>query len=85
MPSASWTASAYAETVAFFRRMVAEFASVVDRKLAIVVRDGGSGMSVRHDSPGPGLGLALLRRVADGFEVCVPPGGGTELRMCFAL
>ena len=127
MPSASWTTSAYAENVAFFRRMVAEFvcangieepqltdvrlviseavtnvvmhafgdraepgdvtvtASVTDRDLAIVVRDDGRGMSPRQDSPGSGLGLALIRRIADGFEHRVPPGGGTELRMCFVL
>jgi anti-sigma regulatory factor (Ser/Thr protein kinase) len=54
-------------------------------EIEIVVRDDGSGMAPRHDSPGLGLGLPLIRRVADGFDHRMPPDGGTELWMRFVL
>jgi len=125
VPSASWTASAHAETVAFLRQTVADFVvangiaesqatdvrlavseavtnavvhayrdrtepgtvgvtvSVDDGEIEIVVRDDGSGMAPRDDSPGLGLGLSLIRRIADAFDHREPPGGGTELWMRF--
>jgi len=49
----------------------------------VVAVDEGSAMAPRDDSPGLGLGLALIRRIADGFDHRVPPGGGTELWMHF--
>ena len=57
--------------------------SVDDGEIEIVVRDDGSGMAPRDDSPGIGFGLSLIRRIADGFDHREPPGGGTELWMCF--
>jgi len=60
-------------------------AAVDDSELEIVVRDDGSGMAPRPDSRGLGLGLPLIRRVADGFDHREPPGGGTEVWMRFAL
>ena len=36
-------------------------------------------------APGLGLGLPLIRRVADGFDHREPPDGGTELWMRFVL
>jgi anti-sigma regulatory factor (Ser/Thr protein kinase) len=59
--------------------------TVADAALEIVVRDDGSGMLPRDDSPGLGLGLPLIRRVAEGFDHHEPPDGGTELWMRFAL
>ena len=59
--------------------------SVDDAEIEIVVRDDGSGMAPRDDSPGIGLGLPLIRRLADGFEHREPPDGGTELWIRFAL
>ena len=48
------------------------------------VTDDGSGMAPRDDSPGLGLGLPLIRRLADQFDHRRPAAGvGTELWMRF--
>jgi serine/threonine-protein kinase RsbW len=59
--------------------------TVDDGEIEIVVRDDGSGMAPRDDSPGIGLGLPLIRRVANGFDHRVPLDGGTELWMRFVV
>jgi anti-sigma regulatory factor (Ser/Thr protein kinase) len=52
----------------------------------VVVRDDGMGMSRRSDSPGLGLGLGLIAKVADQVEHRLPrDGAGFELSMCFWL
>lgn len=52
--------------------------------LDVHVIDDGSGMAPRDDSPGLGLGLPLIRHLADEFDHRRPPGGiGTELWMRF--
>ena len=52
--------------------------------LDVHVTDDGSGMAPRDDSPGLGLGLPLIRHLADEFDHRRPPGGsGTELWMRF--
>jgi serine/threonine-protein kinase RsbW/stage II sporulation protein AB (anti-sigma F factor) len=54
--------------------------------LVVEVADDGRGMQPRPDSPGLGLGLPTIGRLAD--EVSVRHGddeGGTTLRMAFAL
>jgi serine/threonine-protein kinase RsbW/stage II sporulation protein AB (anti-sigma F factor) len=52
--------------------------------LELRVTDDGSGMAPRDDSPGLGLGLPLMRRLADQFDIRCPAGGaGTELWMRF--
>ena len=53
--------------------------------LEIVVRDHGSGMMPRADSPGFGVGLPLIASVTDGLELGNRDGGGTEVRMSFSL
>jgi len=49
----------------------------------LTVRDDGVGLSERDDSPGIGLGMPLIHRLADEVEYRSPPGGGTELWMRF--
>lgn len=54
--------------------------------IEIRVTDDGAGMTPRDDSPGLGLGLPLIRRLADQFDHRRPPDGhGTELWMRFAF
>jgi anti-sigma regulatory factor (Ser/Thr protein kinase) len=55
------------------------------RQVEVVVRDNGSGMARRDDSPGLGLGLPLIRHLADQFDHHEPADGGTELWMRFRL
>jgi serine/threonine-protein kinase RsbW/stage II sporulation protein AB (anti-sigma F factor) len=52
-------------------------------RLVVVVRDYGCGMSPRPDSPGLGMGLSIIGRLADEVNVERPADGGTRLRMHF--
>jgi len=54
-------------------------------RLMLSVADEGSGMSPRHDSPGLGLGLPLVGRVARRVDITAQAGGGTLVSMCFDL
>lgn len=47
------------------------------------VRDEGTGLTPRVDSPGLGLGLGLIAQVADSADVRAPESGGTEVVMRF--
>ncbi len=47
------------------------------------VSDEGSGTDARQDSPGMGLGLALLANSCDELGLDTGPGGGTAVRMTF--
>jgi serine/threonine-protein kinase RsbW/stage II sporulation protein AB (anti-sigma F factor) len=51
----------------------------------LYVRDAGSGLAPRVDSPGLGLGLGLIAQVADSADVRAPEDGGTEVVMRFAV
>jgi serine/threonine-protein kinase RsbW len=52
----------------------------------VIIRDDGTGMSPRSDSPGLGLGLGLIASVADQVEHRSPRDGtGFELWMRFRL
>jgi serine/threonine-protein kinase RsbW len=53
--------------------------------LLLSVADDGAGMAPRHDSPGLGLGLPLVGRVARRVDISAQAGGGTLVRMCFDL
>jgi anti-sigma regulatory factor (Ser/Thr protein kinase) len=53
--------------------------------ICLYVRDRGLGMTPRVDSPGAGLGLALIAYYADQFEVRTTPAEGTEIVMRFPL
>lgn len=54
-------------------------------ELEISVRDHGSGMAPRADSPGLGVGLPLMASLTTSMELLAPEGGGTEVRMRFPL
>jgi anti-sigma regulatory factor (Ser/Thr protein kinase) len=52
--------------------------------LVVDVLDDGDGLVPRADSPGLGLGLALIAQLTDAFEVREPAHGGTMVHMRFA-
>jgi serine/threonine-protein kinase RsbW/stage II sporulation protein AB (anti-sigma F factor) len=52
-------------------------------ELTVTVTDDGRGMRPRADSPGLGLGLPTIGRLAALVDLRVPRGGGTELSMTF--
>lgn len=54
-------------------------------RLLLSVADQGTGMRPRLDSPGLGLGLPLVGRVADRVDISAPEGGGTVVSMWFSL
>ena len=54
-----------------------------DDHLCVYVRDHGTGLAPRVDSPGLGLGLGLIAQVADSADVRAPETGGTEVVMRF--
>jgi serine/threonine-protein kinase RsbW len=56
-----------------------------DDAIHVAIRDFGLGLVPREDSPGLGLGLGVIGRVADRVEIKAPREGGTELRMVFVL
>ena len=56
-----------------------------DNGLEIHVCDDGRGMMPRRDSPGLGVGLPLVAKLAERFKVETRPGGGTAISMVFAV
>ena len=56
------------------------------RALDVVVCDEGIGMRPRTDSPGLGLGLSLMARVAEQFELESPDASpGVRVHMTFEI
>jgi serine/threonine-protein kinase RsbW len=55
------------------------------RELVIVIADEGHGLQAHSDSPGLGVGLALIAKLTDEFEILQPPAGGTQVKMRFRL
>jgi anti-sigma regulatory factor (Ser/Thr protein kinase) len=53
--------------------------------LEIQVSDDGRGMTPRLDSPGLGVGLPIVAKIAQRFKVEARPSGGTAVRMFFAV
>lgn len=53
-----------------------------DEELVIVVRDEGTGIKPRSDSPGMGLGLPVISSVAKRLDIRSSPQG-TEVHMTF--
>jgi anti-sigma regulatory factor (Ser/Thr protein kinase) len=60
-------------------------ATYLHRELWLLITDTGHGMRARNNSPGLGLGLALIAQLADDFQILSRGSGGTELRMRFNL
>jgi serine/threonine-protein kinase RsbW len=60
-------------------------ASYVENELWLLVADAGNGLQPRSNSPGLGLGLALIAQLADEFQILSRGSGGTELRLRFKL
>ena len=60
-------------------------AALAGDELWVIVADSGSGLQPRRDSPGLGLGLAIIARVADGVDLVTSASGGLEVRMRFAV
>jgi serine/threonine-protein kinase RsbW len=60
-------------------------ASYVENELWLLVGDSGNGLRPRSNSPGLGLGLALIAQLADEFQIISRGSGGTELRLRFKL
>ncbi len=60
-------------------------AALAGEELWVIVTDAGSGLTPHRDSPGLGLGLAIIARVADGVDLVEPASGGLEVRMRFAV
>jgi serine/threonine-protein kinase RsbW len=54
-------------------------------RLLLSVADDGAGMAPRHDSPGLGLGLPLVGRIARRVDIRAQAGGGTLVSMWFDL
>ena len=55
-----------------------------DGEFVVVVSDVGIGIAPRTDSPGLGMGLALIARLAHRLEIGINGGGGAKLTMAFA-
>ncbi len=60
-------------------------ASLEAGKLRVSVADDGSGMSPEQDSPGLGLGLAIIAQLVDSFELLQGRHRGLTVLMRFAM
>jgi serine/threonine-protein kinase RsbW len=61
-------------------------ASVIsETHVRIVITDDGSGLNPRSDSPGVGLGLALIAQLSNDLVIGDAPGGGTVVQMDLPL
>src|SRR3954471_12092571 len=57
-------------------------AAMHDGELRIVIGDCGSGLVQRQDSPGLGLGLAVISKLVERLRIVSHPGS-TEIHMAF--
>lgn len=60
-------------------------ANVQGAELQVSVADEGPGLRRRDDSPGLGLGLAIINRLADKIELLQGGQGGLRILMRFSL
>lgn len=54
-------------------------------ELWICIGDDGCGLQSDYESPGLGVGLALIAQASDGLTIVNRGSGGTEVRMRFRL
>jgi anti-sigma regulatory factor (Ser/Thr protein kinase) len=54
-------------------------------ELWVLIADDGCGMRPKPDSPGLGMGLALIAAASDDFSIVSRSNGGVEIRMRFRL
>jgi anti-sigma regulatory factor (Ser/Thr protein kinase) len=60
-------------------------ADLAGDELWILIGDDGCGLQPNYDSPGLGVGLALIAQSSDGLTIMNRGSGGTEVRMRFRL
>lgn len=60
-------------------------ANLARGELWILIGDDGDGLRAHNDSPGLGVGLALIAQCSDGLTIVNRAAGGTEVRMRFNL
>lgn len=60
-------------------------ANVAGNELWVLIGDDGAGLQSHNDSPGLGVGLALIAQTSDGLTIMNRSSGGTEVRMRFML
>lgn len=60
-------------------------ADLAGGELWICIGDDGCGLQANHQSPGLGVGLALIAHATDGLTIMNRSSGGTEVRMRFCL
>jgi two-component sensor histidine kinase len=60
-------------------------ACITDDGLWLLIADDGAGLHPREDSPGLGMGLALIAHSSQELSVVNRSSGGTEVRMRFPL
>jgi anti-sigma regulatory factor (Ser/Thr protein kinase) len=58
---------------------------IAGSELWVLIGGDGNGLKPNADSPGLGVGLALIAQVTDGLAIVKRSSGGTEVRMRFDL
>jgi anti-sigma regulatory factor (Ser/Thr protein kinase) len=60
-------------------------ADLASDEICVLIADDGCGLQAGGDSPGLGIGLALIAQACDGLEIVTRSSGGIEVRMRFSL
>jgi serine/threonine-protein kinase RsbW len=60
-------------------------AAIASGELWLLIADDGCGLQPGTDSPGLGVGLALIAQACDSLAIVKRSSGGTEVRMRFSL
>lgn len=60
-------------------------AHIAGDELWVLISDDGAGLQAENDSPGLGVGLALIAQTSDALTIMNRSTGGTEVRMRFVL